>query len=61
MNITLYRINKDGEFCTICFGRDTAERVAESYRSSFPLSKIEIVEDNIEKSTDEYVAKLGSN
>ena len=55
----LYDILKDGELETVCQSKEIAERVAESYSSSFPLSKIEISEYEITKdTTTEYIPKI---
>lgn len=55
----LYDILRDGEIRTVCHSKETAERVAESYSSSFPLSKIEISEYEIKKDSDkEYIPRI---
>ena len=55
----LYDILKDGTVETICRTKEIAERVAESYSNSFPLSKIDIFEYEIQKDSDkEYIPKL---
>ena len=55
----LYDILKDGEIKTVCHSKEIAERVAESYSSSFPLSKIEISEYEIRKDASvEYIPKI---
>ena len=54
----LFDILKDGVFETVCTTKEIAERVAESYSSSFPLSKIDIFEYEITKNTDkEYIPR----
>jgi len=55
----LYDILKDGIVETVCTTKEIAERVAESYSNSFPLSKIDIFEYEIQKDSDEkYIPKL---
>ena len=55
----LYDILKDGTVETVCRTKEIAERVAESYSRSFPLSKIDIFEYEIQKDPDKkYIPKL---
>lgn len=55
----LYDILRDGELETVCHSKEIAERVAKSYSSSFPLSKIEISEYEIKKDmTTEYIPRI---